>query len=101
MNYNVSTISAQANREYDEKNYDGRAGIIKHESNATKEGFAAFVADAGFSGEDIVAYQFSKMVGNQPSDKLRMDLQKPKELYLPGQQQSQSKNLKDQHAGLI
>lgn len=101
MNFNVSVLSAEANRKYDEKNYDGRSGIIKHESNATKVGFAAFKADAGFSGEDIVAYQFSKMVGSQPSDKLRMDLQKPKELYLPGQQESQSKNLKDQHTGLI
>ena len=71
------------------------------ESAAMKAGITKFQTNAGFSADDIVNYEFSDLVGSISSSKLKMDMQKPNDLYLPGQKASQEKNLKDKYGALV
>ena len=99
--HNATIISATADRDASKNQTAGNALVIKEKSNATKAGMMKFKSDAGFDGEDVVAYEFSRMVGNHPTKNLKMDMQKPSSLFLPGQKTAQTKNLKDQHVGLV
>ena len=71
------------------------------ESAATKAGITKFQTNAGFNADDIVTYEFSDLVGSINSNNLKMDMQKPNDLYLPGQKASQEKNLKDKYGALV
>eukprot|EP00945_MAST-04E_sp_MAST-4E-sp1_P007745 g7745.t1 len=99
--HNATIISTTADRDASKNQTAGNALVIKEKSNATKAGMMKFKSDAGFDGEDVVAYEFSRMVGNHPTKNLKMDMQKPSSLFLPGQKTAQTKNLKDQHVGLV
>ena len=71
------------------------------ESAAYKDVINDFQTNAGFTADNIVSYEFSNLVGSIDPSKLKMDMQKPEELYLPGQKVSQEKNLKDKHGALV
>ena len=70
------------------------------ESAAYKEAITGFQTDAGFSADNLVSYEFSDLVGSIDPSKLNMDMQKPEDLYLPGQKGAK-RNLKDKHGALV
>ena len=99
--YNVTKISQDANLLKSKNVSDAVSQKVILESAAYKEAIAGFQTDAGFSADNIVSYEFSDLVGSIDPSKLKMDMQKPEDLYLPGQKASQEKNLKDKYGALV
>eukprot|EP00943_MAST-04B_sp_MAST-4B-sp1_P001824 g1824.t1 len=99
--YDLKVISSDAEllRSKNISSSNSQKNIL--ESAAMKAGIAKFQTNAGFSANDIVNYEFSDLVGSISSNKLKMDIQKPNDLYLPGQKASQEKNLKDKYGTLV
>merc|ERR1711871_1460996 len=100
-NYDLKTISSDAELLRSRNVSSGSSQKKILESAAMKAGITKFQTNAGFSADDIVNYEFSDLVGSISSNKLKMDMQKPNALYLPGQKASQEKNLKDKYGTLV
>ena len=99
--YNVTKISQDANLLKSKNVSDAVSQKVILESAAYKEAITGFQTDAGFSADNLVSYEFSDLVGSIDPSKLNMDMQKPEDLYLPGQKASQEKNLKDKYGALV
>ena len=99
--YDVNVILKNANLMKSKNISNANAQKVILESAATKAGITKFQTNAGFNADDIVTYEFSDLVGSINSNNLKMDMQKPNDLYLPGQKASQEKNLKDKYGALV
>eukprot|EP00949_MAST-11_sp_MAST-11-sp1_P002397 g2397.t1 len=94
-------IATEAEGSRIEKLADAQANYTLAESQALKKAYTDMRSQVAVDAEGLLNMEFTGVIGEHDTGNLKMDLQKPSMLFLPGQEASAKKNLADNNADVL